>query len=278
MKKIFYTLLLVLAFHAAEAQILRVATYNIRYDNPHDTLDLWKNRAPYLTDLIRLYDFDIFGTQEGLKNQLDDIIRLTGVYAYIGVGRDDGSEKGEYTAVFYKKDLFDLISEGHFWLSEITDMPNKGWDAAFPRICTWGKFREKKSGRTFYLFNNHFDHLGEQARTESSKLVLSKIREIAGNEPVILTGDFNFSETNPNFDLYKNSGFLSDSYAQAKLRFAPGGTFTAFDIAAKPVGRIDHIFITNDFSVNRYGILTNTYNGRFPSDHFAVFAELTYPE
>jgi endonuclease/exonuclease/phosphatase family metal-dependent hydrolase len=275
MKRIVWTAVLAFMMMTGYTQNLRVATYNIRFDNPRDTLDLWQNRFPYLAGMIQLYDFDIFGTQEGLKHQLEDLKQRLGDYNYTGVGRDDGNEKGEHTAIFYKASKFRLLQSGNFWLSAVTDKPNKGWDAALPRICTWGKFEEISGSRSFFLFNTHFDHIGEQARKESAKLIIEMIRQIAGENPAILTGDFNFDETHPNFSIFRQSGILSDAYDLAPIRFAPGGTFTAFDITARPSGRIDHIFVSGDFSVIRYGILTNTYNGRFPSDHFAVLAEMS---
>jgi endonuclease/exonuclease/phosphatase family metal-dependent hydrolase len=274
MKRLVFASFCVLLCLTISSQNLRIATYNLRFDNPGDSLDLWKNRSPFVAGLIQLFDFDVFGTQEGLKHQLEDLKNDMPGYDYIGVGRDDGKEKGEHAAIFFKTGRFKLLDEGTFWLSAITDRPNKGWDAALPRICTWGKFEELTSGKTFYLFNTHFDHIGVTARRESAKLIISMIRTTAGNSACILTGDFNFDETNENYALIKESGFLADTYDLAGLRFAPNGTFNAFNIASKPVGRIDHIFVTRDFSVIRYGILTNTYNGRCPSDHFPVFAEV----
>lgn len=270
------TLSAIFTFIAAlsSGQMLHVATYNIRFDNPRDSLDLWKDRHPYVAGIIKLYDIDIFGTQEGLKHQLEDLKNNLQGYEYTGVGRDDGGEKGEHTAIFYNSAVFKLLDSGNFWLSKETGRPNKGWDAALPRICTWGKFRILSSGKEFYFFNTHFDHIGEKARTESAKLVIAKIREIAKTSPAIFTGDLNFDETNSNFVILKTSGFLSDTYDMAEFRYAPGGTFTAFDITAKPKGRIDHIFITDHFKVKKYALLTNTYNGRFPSDHFAVMTEI----
>lgn len=260
------------------SQTLQIASYNIRYDNPGDSLDLWKNRHTYVSALIKLYDIEIFGTQEGLRHQLEDMKADLEGFDYIGVGRDDGDKKGEYAAIFYNKSVFRLTDTGNFWLSQVTDRPNKGWDAALPRICTWGKFRVISSGKEFFLFNVHFDHLGEQARRESTRLIVSMIRNISGNHSAILTGDFNFNELHPNYDIIKNSGILVDTYDMAKFRYAPGGTFTGFDITAKPAGRIDHIFVTGDIIVNKYAILTNTYNGRYPSDHFAVMAEIGFTE
>jgi endonuclease/exonuclease/phosphatase family metal-dependent hydrolase len=187
-------------------QILRVATYNIRFDNPADSQDLWKNRNPYVGGLIRLYNIDIFGTQEGLWNQLEDLKKGLNRFDYTGAGRDDGHKKGEYAAIFYNTAVFELLESGTFWLSEDTARPNKGWDAALPRICTWGKFKVLSTDKEFYLFNVHFDHIGERARSESTKLVLNTIRKTAKESPAILTGDLNFDETDPNFAILSGSG------------------------------------------------------------------------
>lgn len=258
------------------AQSFNVATYNLRYDNPGDSLDLWKNRLPVIADMVKFYDFEIFGTQEGLKHQLEAVQEQLPGYNYIGVGRTDGKEGGEHAAIFYKTSRFKLLDQGNFWLSPHTDHPNKGWDAALPRICSWGKFTDLRSDWTFYLFNIHFDHVGVVARQESSKLILSKIKDMAGKTPVILTGDFNVDENNESYFLLKNSGVLTDAFDLAKVKLAADGTFNNFDITAKPKGRIDHIFLTSGFEVQRYGILTNTYNGRYPSDHFPVMIQVSY--
>lgn len=258
------------------AQSFAVATYNIRFDNPNDSLDLWKTRSSALTELIQFHNFDIFGTQEGLKNQLIDIKTMLPQYDYIGVGRNDGKEDGEYAAIFYKPNQFKLVQQGNFWLSTVTDRPNVGWDAAYPRICTWGKFTEKASGLTFFVFNVHFDHKGVQARQESAKLILTKVKEIAGKAPAILTGDFNVDETNESYLLLKNSELFKDAFEIAEVKLAPNGTFNEFNVNIKPVGRIDHIFLTKEFEVQRFGILTNTYNGRYPSDHFPVMVKIKY--
>lgn len=267
-------LLLALNLLPTSAQSLRIATYNLRFDNPRDSLNAWPFRVHAVAGMIGLYDFDIFGTQEGLKHQLEELKTALPGYDYIGVGRDDGAQGGEHTAVFYKTGKYKLLDHGDFWLSPVTDRPNKGWDAALPRICTWGKFEDLTSGKTFCWFNVHFDHIGELARKESARLVLEKIKEIAGTHPCILSGDFNFDEHHPSYSLINTSGLVRDAYEKAGFRFAPNGTFNGFMVTGNPVGRIDHIFITNDFQVIRYGILTNTYSGRFPSDHFPVFAEL----
>ncbi len=265
---------LIITMSSVSAQNLRVATYNLRYDNPGDSLNAWPYRINCLASLILFNNFEIFGTQEGLKHQLEDLKQgLTG-YEYIGVGRDNGDQKGEHVAIFYKTDKFKLLSRGNFWLAEKADKPGKGWDAALPRICSWGKFEEIASGKVFFMFNVHFDHRGEVARRESARLVIRKITEMAGNTPSILTGDFNFDETHESYGYIITSGLLKDTYDIAGIRFAPGGTFNEFDITSDPAGRIDHIFVTPAFEVIRYGILTNTCKGRYPSDHFPVFVEL----
>ncbi|MHC2991841.1 hypothetical protein OB13_09640 [Pontibacter sp. HJ8] len=259
------------------AQSLQVATYNIRYDNKSDTANAWHKRLPVLTGMIQFQDFDIFGTQEALHHQVQDLLEHLPGYAHIGVGRDDGKTGGEFSGVFYKKARFDLLKQGTFWLSTTPDKPSKSWDAALPRICTWGQFRDKVSGRTFFFFNTHFDHRGQQARAESVKLILKKIKEIAPKAPVILAGDFNFDQADENYTTLNKSGTLQDAYHKAKIRFAPMGTFNDFKVTDTTQRRIDHIFLTPAFQVQRYGILTFVYgDGKLPSDHFPVVTELEF--
>jgi endonuclease/exonuclease/phosphatase family metal-dependent hydrolase len=274
-KKIFLITLSLIVFDA-NAQ-LTVATYNIRYDNPRDTGNLWVNRAPVVASLIRFHDFDIFGTQEGLKNQLDDINNALPQYGRYGLGRDDGKDKGEHSAIFYKKDEFTLLNKGDFWLSQTPDKPSLGWDATCcNRICSWVYLQHKKSSKKFYFFNAHYDHQGVEARKESSKLLLQKIKDIAGNNPVIFTGDLNGSHSSDPYLLIANSGFLKDSYKEVKYPYANNASFNGFSSSRNRTDIIDHIFITNHFSANRWGILTDTYHGKYPSDHFPVVAKINF--
>jgi endonuclease/exonuclease/phosphatase family metal-dependent hydrolase len=266
-----------LVMRSIQSQYLNIASYNLRVDVPSDSMDRWVTRFPHIAGLVTLYDFDIFGTQEGLQHQLEDLKKALPGFDYIGVGREDGVSEGEYSAIFYKKEKFKLTNHGNFWLSQVTDRPNKGWDAACIRICTWGKFTELSTGTAFYVFNVHFDHMGEVARTESAKLMIEKLRAIAGNTPAILTGDFNMNETNPAYVLLNNSGIIKDVYQFAQTRYVPfNATFNGFSIAPNQEGRIDHIFVTRQFKAHKYSILTNTYAGHFPSDHFPVFVVLSY--
>ena len=265
---------------AVQGQGLYVGTYNIRYQNQGDYKkgNGWKQRCPVVCAQINFQHPDILGTQEVLAEQLDDMkARLTD-YDYIGVGRDDGKRKGEHTVIFYDRKTIRLLQQGHFWLSETPDKPGLGWDAACTRICTWGKFRSRKAGKTFYFFNLHLDHVGVVARRESARLVVRRIREIAKGKPVILTGDFNVDQKDTIYSIFTTSGLLNDSYEHSKQRFAENGTFNGFNPDRKTDSRIDHIFVSPSFHVMRYGILTNCYwtdqERRLPSDHYPVFVRL----
>ncbi len=274
-QKLLFFFISVFGVHFVHAQSLTVGTYNLRYDNPGDSGNLWVTRAPVVAALIRFHDFDIFGTQEGLKNQLDDIIEALPQYARYGVGRDDGIDKGEHSAIFYKKDKFNLLNKGDFWLSQTPEKPSLGWDATCcNRICSWVYLQHKKSGRKFYFFNAHYDHQGVIARKESSKLILKKIKDIAGKEPVIFTGDLNGSHTSEWYQAIANSRILNDTYNQVKFPYANNASFNAFGNAQKCTEIIDHIFVTDHFTVSKWGLLTDTYYGKFPSDHFPVLAEI----
>jgi endonuclease/exonuclease/phosphatase family metal-dependent hydrolase len=267
------------------ARKLTVATYNIRLYSQSDAKNGngWEKRRQAVIDLIKFNDFDIFGSQEVVHNQLEDMLQGMPEYACIGVGRTDGKTKGEYSPVFYKKDRFKLLKSGYFWLSETPETAGSfGWDAACERICTYGNFEETETGFKFWFFTTHFDHVGVVARRESAKMILSKIREICGNEQVIVTGDFNVNQFDESYLLLANSGILSDSYTKAPVKLVPNGTFNSWEINRYSNERIDHIFISKDFQAERYGILTNLYFpendsiARLPSDHFPVMVVMSY--
>jgi endonuclease/exonuclease/phosphatase family metal-dependent hydrolase len=261
----------------AQAQQLTIGTYNVRYDNAQDVGNLWVDRAPVVAELLRFHDFDVFGTQEGLKNQLDDINKALPQYARYGLGRNDGIDKGEHSAIFYKRDRFKLLNKGDFWLSQTPDKPSLGWDATCcNRICSWVYLQDLQTKKKFYFFNVHYDHQGVQARQESSKLILSKIRDIAGKTPVILTGDFNGDHQSDWYQAVANSGLLKDTYRQVKQPYASNASFNAFGKQLNGNQIIDHIFVTDKFQVKKWGLLTDTYHGKFPSDHFPVLVQLDY--
>lgn len=301
MVRLFFILLFVGTF-SINATTFTIATYNIRNANKGDSIagNGWGQRYPYIAQLIQFHGFDIFGTQEGKYPQLQDLKKAMLGYDYIGVGRDDGKIGGEFSAIFYRTDKFEVLEHGDFWLSTETSYPNKGWDAALPRICTWGKFKEKKSGFVFLYFNLHMDHIGVQARAESAKLILQKVKEQPNHIPVVLSGDFNVDQYNESYNLLNTSGVLKDSYVIADFIYAPNGTFNSFYPDRKTDQRIDHIFLSNDFKVLKYGILTDSYrspknekveseqnsnfpkeakmkkyDARMPSDHFPVMIEVS---
>ena len=288
---------------AAAQKSLVVGTYNIRLFTTSDEQkgEVWRTRCKVICDQMNFEAPDAFGAQEVTHPQLVDMLQMLDGYDYTGVGRDDGKEAGEYSCIFYKRDRMRLLDSGTFWLSETPDSVSFGWDAACRRVCSWGKFKMRKGGLTFYFFNLHMDHVGIIARREAAKLVVDRIRTIAKGAPVVLTGDFNVDQTNEIFRTFSQSGLLHDTYAYARLRFAENGTFVDFDPDAKTSERIDHIFVSPRFKVEHYGILTNGYwtptadsvdqsataNGptelrvkqyrhRTPSDHYPVIAKLTY--
>lgn len=259
-----------------DAQSIIVGTFNIRYDNPRDSGNLWVDRKAYVASLIRFHDFDVFGTQEGLKHQLDDIQQQLPQYERYGIGRDDGQTKGEHSAIFYKKEKFTLLKSGDFWLSETPDKPGFGWDARINRICSWVQLKDQLTGKTFYCFNVHYDHQGMVARRESSKLLLSKIRSISGNDPVILTGDFNGDHHSEWYQSIAHSGVLKDSFREVKYPYVNNGSFQNFGRNFNAADIIDHIFISAHFLVKRWGVLTDSYSGKFPSDHFPILTEIQW--
>lgn len=275
MKKliIFVSLLfLAMAYGKAEdKEVLKIATFNLRMDTPSDGENAWFHRKDMVNDLIRFYGFDLFGTQEGFTHQLNDILRLSD-YRFIGVGRDDGKDAGEHCAIFYRSDRFKVLDQGDFWLSEHPEKPGRGWDGTCcNRTCTWGKFEDLKNHKQFYFFNVHYEYEGDVARRESSNLMISRIKSIAGNQPVFLTGDFNAFPTEEPIRILNDSGFLNDSYKITKeAPFGPVCTYHGYDSTIKTEERLDYIWVTDSIQIDKYGVLTNTLYGHTPSDHFPV--------
>lgn len=264
-----------------------VMTYNIRYNNPGDGINAWPNRKDRVAEMIGArYHADLAGLQEALKEQIDDLAQRLPDYAWFGVGREDGKEKSEYTPIFYRKDRFELLEQDTFWLSETPDVAgSKSWDSSLMRIVTWGKFQDKNTGIQFYYFNTHFDHRGQVARVESAKLIWKKISEITGELPAVLTGDFNLRENNPAYVILTGKEPVGDSssdlkdarYLSKKGHEGPTSTFVSgegWTQYGPPESKIDFIFVRNGFTVNRHRVLDDQFDGRFPSDHLPVLAEI----
>ncbi|MFC1537974.1 endonuclease/exonuclease/phosphatase family protein [Candidatus Latescibacterota bacterium] len=261
---------------------LRVMTFNIRYNTPNDGENAWPNRKDMAAGMILFHNADIVGIQEALREQVDDLAEHLPGYGWIGIGRDDGVNAGEFMAVFYRRDRLELLDESTFWLSETPEKPGIGWDAVCNRVVTWGRFRDFKTGKIFYHFNTHFDHRGEIARRESSKQLLANVSEIAGPQPLVVTGDFNANPGSEPIVIITGSipGIsekkLVDSKTVSMLgHHGPSGTWTGFKSAGSPGDEpIDYIFIKNGVRVLLHGTLSDSFDGRFPSDHMPVLAEI----
>lgn len=282
MKKIAYLSLLILGASCSQVkqqaitpEPINVMSFNIRYDNPEDSLDNWKFRKDRAANAICFYDVDVLGTQEVLHNQLEDLKQRLPEYEVIGVGREDGKEKGEYSALWFKKNRFDLLDSGYFWLSETPEVPgSKGWDGACERIASWAKLRDKTSGKELFALNTHLDHVGVVARREGISLILDKVNELSGGLPVIVTGDFN---SEPESDVIKhvtdatNPEHLTDARLASPIVYGPGWSFHDFGkIPYQHRPLIDYVFVRNGFDVLRYGVLAETENEAFLSDHAPV--------
>ena len=259
-----------------------VMTFNIRLNLVSDGINAWPNRKEMATSMIKFYAPHIFGVQEALSEQVKDLEDRLPEYAWIGVGRDDGMEGGEFMAIYYLKDRFELLDQATFWLSETPDKPGKGWDAAWIRVVTWGHYKDLYTGKTFYHFNTHLDNRGEQARQEGSKLLLEKIQVIAGLEPIIVTGDFNAGPDSRPYEILTSGaddkGFkLSDSKVISQSpHHGSKRTFNGFDLESlkTETGPIDYIFVQNRIEVLKHATLSDTFDGHFPSDHMPVLAEI----
>lgn len=275
-KHLFSTFIALIFSTVAWAQNARTpiiaATYNIRMNTPQDSINAWPNRAQLVRELVRFHEWDIFGTQEGFIGQLNDLAQMD-EYAWTGVGRDDGRQKGEHSAIFYRRDRFELLDKGDFWLSETPDRPSYGWDATIRRICSWGKFRDRITRGEFYFFSVHFDHRAKVARPESSKLIVKKIEEITGGATTILVGDMN---STPETEAYAIlDATLIDTRKAVETPYGPVGTSGGFFAGGRPTdNRIDYLFVTPDVKVLKHGVLTDFREGRFYSDHLPVMVKM----
>ena len=278
---------------------MKVGTYNIRYDNTGDLRkgNQWERRCPVIASLIRFHDFDVLGTQEGFEHQMTDLQKLLPEHACVSFGRDDGKLKGEHVGIFYRKDRFEVLESGMFWLSEHPDKPGKGWDADLSRICTWAKLRRTPDGKPFCFLAVHLDHRGNLSRTESMKLLLSKASTLSNGAPFFLVGDFNTDQNSDAFRSLTAEGRLEDAAERAEIRYLLNGTANRFDPDSKTESRIDHVFVSPGTRVRRFGVLTDSYRvtkedpsdtesgnfpkevkfrdseARLPSDHFPVLVE-----
>lgn len=258
-----------------QAQDLEVMSYNIRFQTENDGENSWSKRKDHLTNQIKFYEPDILGVQEAVISQLMHFENEMDNYKYIGVGRDDGKEAGEFSAIFYDLRKVDILDEGTFWLSETPGEVSVGWDAAMERVCTYGKFKEKDSDKKFWVFNTHFDHIGKEARENSARLINEKISELnTEGLPVILMGDLNLEPDAPGIKFLSEK--MNDTKKVADLDFGPEGTFNAYDFSKPVKRRIDYIFASEDIKVLKYAVLSDSWELKYPSDHLPVFVKLEW--
>ncbi len=275
MKKIFFSIFLVLFTLLSSAQILKLMTYNVRYDNPNDAENAWQNRKEYFCSQLAFYEPDVFGIQEALPNQLADITSSLPKYNYAGIGRD-GIGKGESSNIFFRKDRFEVLQQNTFWLSETPDVISKGWDAALNRICTYVLLKDKRTKQNFWVFNTHLDHIGELARTNSIQLILSKIKTLnTKNYPVFFMGDFNSEPTEERMIQLKTQLNEAKDISEENP-FGPSGTFNAFKHNEAVTKKIDYIFLSkkSPYKVKKYAVLSDSKDLKYPSDHLPVYIEV----
>jgi endonuclease/exonuclease/phosphatase family metal-dependent hydrolase len=265
-----------------ENEELRVMTFNIRYDNPADGEDAWPKRRAKAASMIRFHGADVVGLQEALRGQIADLEAALPEFGWFGTGRS-AARDGEHCAVLFRRDRLEVVDQGTFWLSETPNLAgSQSWDAALPRIVTWGRLRDRRAGAVFNFFNTHFDHRGETARRESARLLLRKVAEIAGRDaPVVVTGDFNSIPESEPYRLLtargpagEAPGLIDAFQASACPHHGPTSSWNAFK-AIEAGRRIDFILVRPPVEVLQHGILSDTFDGRFPSDHLPVVADVT---
>lgn len=263
---------------------IRVASYNIQYDNRNEEAGRWENRKEIVCRLLEAEDFDIFGAQEPYKFQIEDMAAALPGYTWIGtsVTGEDNVERRHFNPIFYKTDKFEVLESGSFWYSETPNVPNtKFSDSYSPRMCNWAHFRVKATGKEFFLFNSHFDHIGTVARAESAKLLIEKVAETAGKTPAFCTGDFNSNQQTNVYNTIVTSGTLVDSYARTTDKVnADWPSYNGYKYISTPpakASRIDHIFVTKGRTkVQSWAIVNTSYSQKYPSDHFPVVIEWSF--
>ena len=271
------SLLWLMACSPQQEAKVNVMTFNIRMDYAGDSLNSWKYRKDHVGKMLNYYEPDIVGMQEVVHNQLEDLKARLPQHTALGVGRADGKEKGEYGPIFYKTARFELLDYGNYGLSETPDSIGlRGWDAACERIVTWAILKDRQSGKKLACFNTHFDHIGQVARRESAHMLIERRKEIAGEYPAIITGDFNATPDSEIIKIITNAEGIKDTREVSAVVYGPQWTFHNF--GRTPVERrslIDYVFVDHQIEVNRYCSINDTPDIGFLSDHNPVMVALT---
>lgn len=265
---------------AAGGLDVRVLSFNIRYGTAPDGPNAWAHRDHLVYDVIRREDSDFIGLQEALRFQVDAIRDAVPGYGLVGVGRESGGETGEYAAILYRTDRWNVAASGTFWLSDTPEAPgSKSWGNEITRIATWARFVEADTGRAVWMFNTHFDHVSQPSRVRSAELLASRIAAREPRDPVVVTGDFNAGEDNPAILYLKNAGGRSpvqlvDTFRVQHPDATGAGTFNEF-AGRRDGAKIDYVFAEPETEVRQADIIRDHRDGRYPSDHFPVSARLT---
>jgi endonuclease/exonuclease/phosphatase family metal-dependent hydrolase len=262
----------VVLINTSRGQSLKVMTYNIRLDTPFDSVNQWPNRIDNVTALIRKYNPDIIGVQEALHHQLQDLVRVLPDYTYVGAGRDDGKEMGEYSAILFRNSRFGLLKDSTIWLSETGEPGSKGWDAAFSRVATWARIYDRVIKEEFIIINTHFDNVGKLARVASGSLLAGYFDEMfrEKSQPLILTGDLNFERTD---EAYAAVLEIADGLTDTKPANDLTGTFCGFEVGKMECKAIDYIFHTKEWILKNYQVISDNDGTYYPSDHLPVMVE-----
>jgi endonuclease/exonuclease/phosphatase family metal-dependent hydrolase len=251
--------------------------YNVRYAS-NQPPNAWPDRRPAMKRLLERENPDLIGTQEGVHTQVRDLAADLPAYDWIGLGREGGS-RGEFMAVFYKRDRFEPLAFDHFWLSDTPSViGSKSWGNNLPRMVTWVRFRDRSSGRVFEFWNTHFDHQSEPARQRSAVLLRERLAAVDAALPVVLVGDFNAlaGDSQAYATLTEGSG-LADTWTHARVRRNEDmNTFNSFADGKREGKRIDWILARTPVQVDESAIVTDAENGRPPSDHYPVTATLRF--
>lgn len=277
MKKLTFLLVLASIFSFSFLNFIsdpiKIISYNIRYNNPNDGKDIWENRRETITDFIEKEAPDFLGLQEVNFPQIQYLNSNLINYSFIGVGRDDGKTRGEFSPIYFNESKYNLLLSNTFWLSKTPDNISVGWDAAMERICTYGLFKQKNDGSKVWVFNTHFDHIGNDAREKSVDLILSKIKDLTKDEDqIIITGDFNLSDDS--LPIKKLQNFYNDVNIKMDNKSKFYGTFNNFKIDNNYNNRIDYIFYKNFDLIKSSHLHIKTDQGRWASDHHPVIAIL----
>lgn len=254
-----------------------VMTYNIRLNVKSDGENWWENRKDKVAALMSYYEADFIGAQEVQHEQLEYLLKTLPHYSSIGVGRDDGKTAGEYSCILYNNKNYRPVQQSTFWLSQTPDKVSMGWDAVCNRVCTYGLFEHIKTKKKVWVFNTHFDHVGDTARYESAKLIIERVKQLTSqqNYPVLFTGDFNSQPGDAPVQ------YISEHLNNARMisntpPYGPEATWNAFKFNEVPKGWIDYVFVSKEVTVQKYAVLTDSYDKKYPSDHFPVLVHITY--